>query len=41
MFSGGGMPRQAWEVAGDAGAMPRMVSYLVLGKGFGDPRQRT
>ena len=27
--------------AADAGAMPRKVSYLVIGKGFGDPRQRT
>ena len=24
----------------DAGAMPRMACYLVIGKGFGNPRQR-
>ena len=41
MFSGGGMTRRAWEVAADAGAMPRTACYLVIGKGFGDPRQRT
>ena len=40
MFSGGGMTRQAGEVAADAGAMPRTASNLVNGKGFGDPRQR-
>ena len=27
--------------AGDAGAMPRIAFYLVIGEGFGDPRQRT
>jgi hypothetical protein len=40
MFSGGGMTRRAWEVAGDAGAMPRTACYLVIGKGPGQPRQR-
>ena len=25
----------------DADAMPRTACYLVIGKGFGDPRQRT
>ena len=39
-FSGGGMPRQAWGVPPDAGAMPRTATYLVNGKGFGQPRQR-
>lgn len=41
MFSGGEMTRRAWDVAGDAGAMPRIAFYLVIGEGFGDPRQRT
>ena len=41
MFSGGGMPRRAWEVAADAGAIPRTVGYLMSGKRFGDPRQRS
>ena len=27
--------------AADAGAMPRMACCLVIGEGFGDPRQRT
>jgi hypothetical protein len=39
-FSGGGMTRRAWDVAADAGAMPRTAGYLVIGKGFGDLRQR-
>ena len=26
---------------GDAGAMPRTACYLVIGKGIGQPRQRT
>ena len=25
----------------DAGAMPRMACYLVIGKGLGQPRQRS
>ena len=40
MFSGGGMTRRAWEVPADAGAMPRTACNLVIGKGFGDLRQR-
>ena len=39
-FSGGGMPRQAWHVAPDAGAMPRMANALVIGKGISQTRQR-
>jgi hypothetical protein len=40
MFSGVGMTRWVWEVAPDAGAMPRTACTLVISKGSGQPRQR-
>jgi hypothetical protein len=35
-----GQASRLTRVAADAGAMPRTASVLVIGEGFGDPRQR-
>jgi hypothetical protein len=36
MFSGGGMPRRAWEVSGDAGASPEWASVLAAVEALDD-----